>query len=333
MQLAHQLARWRRGSRSALVGVDGGGAAQGEQAHGGADAIGAPRRPAAARRGDPAALAQLLDLRGREPARGALRRGRRGAAGRRRSRSSSLDRVADRLAHPPDLALAALVDRRARAGRARAARTRAGAVRPSSSSTPSRSARSARSRTGGRATCRAVGLRDLEARVREAVGELAVVGEQDQAGGVGVEAADRVEPRRASVDEVDDGAAAVRVLGGGDDARPACSARRRRARSGAGRPARRRTRRRSCSSTSRAGSVTTSPPTVTRPARTSSSARGARRRRRGRGTWRGASRCLPYARMDLELLDSRRWPTPASPPSAPARCGPGPRAARPATRR
>ena len=64
-----------------------------------------------------------------------------------------LDRVADRLAHPPHLALAALVDRELdRVGRepAHAARARS---RPSSSSTPARSAaQRARSRTGGPAT-------------------------------------------------------------------------------------------------------------------------------------------------------------------------------------
>ena len=91
-------------------------------------------------------------------------------------------------------------------------------MRPSSSSTPSRSLRSAGSRTGGVAHDRAVGLGHLEARVREAVGELAVVGEQDQPGGVGVEAPDRVEAA-VGLDEVDDGRAAVGVVRGRDDAR------------------------------------------------------------------------------------------------------------------
>ncbi len=62
-----------------------------------------------------------------------------------------VDGMADRLAHPPDLALAALVD-----GHLEHAgptwRTFAGAVRPSSSSTPSRRLRSARSVTGPPAT-------------------------------------------------------------------------------------------------------------------------------------------------------------------------------------
>ena len=47
-------------------------------------------------------------------------------------------RMADRLAHPPDLALAALADRELEHVRGAAWRTWAGAVMPSSSSTPSR---------------------------------------------------------------------------------------------------------------------------------------------------------------------------------------------------
>ncbi len=42
----------------------------------------------------------------------------------------------------------------------------------------------------------AVGLRHLEARVRQQVRELAVVGQQDQPGAVGVEPPDRIEPAR-----------------------------------------------------------------------------------------------------------------------------------------
>ena len=51
-----------------------------------------------------------------------------------------------------------------------------------------------------------VDLLDLVARVREPVRELAVVREQERAGRVGVEAADRNDARGV-VDEVDDGAA------------------------------------------------------------------------------------------------------------------------------
>ena len=102
--------------------------------------------------------------------------------------------MADRLAHAPDLALAALVDRElehvgpqlAHLGGRRAAVVELDAV-----------AQRAQRAVGDRAppTRATVGLGHLVARVREAVGELAVVGQQDQAGRVGVEAADRVEAR------------------------------------------------------------------------------------------------------------------------------------------
>ena len=101
--------------------------------------------------------------------------------------------VADRLAHPPHLALAALVDRELEPVRRRAGAPARARCAPSSSSTPSRSARSAGSRTGGLRDRRAVGRGTSKRRVREPVGELAVVGQQDQAGGVGVEPADRVQ--------------------------------------------------------------------------------------------------------------------------------------------
>ncbi len=61
-----------------------------------------------------------------------------------------------------------------------------------------------------------VGLVDLEARVRQPVGEVAIVGQQDQAGRVGVQSADRIEPL-SRVDERDDGPAPLWVAGGGDD--------------------------------------------------------------------------------------------------------------------
>ena len=80
--------------------------------------------------------------------------------------------------------------------------TRAGPVGPSSSSTPRRSR--SQLRLPDRAPQPgAVGLGDLVAGVREAVGELAVVGQQQQAGRVGVEASHRVEPARES-DQLDD---------------------------------------------------------------------------------------------------------------------------------
>jgi len=65
----------------------------------------------------------------------------------------------------------------------------------------------------------AVGLGDAVARVGEAVGEFAVVGEEEEACGVVVEAADGEELRLGRVaDEVEDGAAvgAGLVLGGGE---------------------------------------------------------------------------------------------------------------------
>ena len=95
-------------------------------------------------------------------------------------------------------------------------RTWAGAVRPSSSSTPSRSARRARS-LGRPLDSRPIGPRHLEARVGERVGEVAVVGEQDQAGAVGVQATDRVQALPGG-HEVDDRGPAVRVGRRGDHA-------------------------------------------------------------------------------------------------------------------
>ncbi len=93
-------------------------------------------------------------------------------------------------------------------------RTWAGAVRPSSSSMPSRSARRARS-LGRPSTRGPIGPRDLEARVGERVGEVAVVGEQDQAGAVGVQAPDGVQAL-AGGHEVDDGGPPVGVGRRGD---------------------------------------------------------------------------------------------------------------------
>ncbi len=95
-------------------------------------------------------------------------------------------------------------------------RTSAGAVGPSSSSTPS--ARRRRSSSpGGRRSLHPVGLRHFVARVGEAVGQLAVVGEQQQAGRVGVEPADRVEARLA-LDQADHRRPRSGLLRGRDDA-------------------------------------------------------------------------------------------------------------------
>ena len=103
----------------------------------------------------------------------------------------------------------------ARPARGPRRRARAGAVRPSSSSTP---ARELRQRLVGRIALDLgdVDLVDLVARVREPVGELAVVGEQEHTGRVGVEPADRDDARRM-VDEVDDRRPAARVARRRDD--------------------------------------------------------------------------------------------------------------------
>ena len=58
---------------------------------------------------------------------------------------------------------------------------------------------------------RAVGLGHLKAGMRQAVGELAVVGEQDQAGAVDVEPSDRVQAQPARWREPDDGRPSVCV--------------------------------------------------------------------------------------------------------------------------
>src|SRR5439155_809034 len=63
-----------------------------------------------------------------------------------------------------------------------------------------------------------VGLGHLEARVGQPVRELAVVGEQDQPGAVGVQAPDRVQPPRAARSQLDDGGPGVGVARRGDHA-------------------------------------------------------------------------------------------------------------------
>ena len=127
--------------------------------------------------------------------------------------------MADLRAHPLDLALAALAQRDLQdAGLELAHLGRRGHAVVELDALAQRAQRLLGHRDAAAADVGDVDLRDLVARVREAVGEVAVVGQQDQAGGVGVEAADRVEPRAGRVDELDDGRAAVGVLGGRDDA-------------------------------------------------------------------------------------------------------------------
>ena len=132
-----------------------------------------------------------------------------------RLRWSLVDRVADRLAHPLHLALAALVEHQLDPRRARGGVPAPARVRPSSSSTPSR--QRAQGRVGGLALhLDLVDLVDLVARVREPMREGAVVRQQDRARRVGVQAADGYDPD-ARVDEADDRRAAVRVARGRHD--------------------------------------------------------------------------------------------------------------------
>jgi hypothetical protein len=105
------------------------------------------------------------------------------------------DPVPDVLAHALDLALAALVDRDLErvglhagdAGRRGhpVLELDAGAQRPQCLFAD-----------GGALDHRPVGLVDLEARVRQPVGEVAVVGQQDQPRRIGVEPPHRIEPLR-----------------------------------------------------------------------------------------------------------------------------------------
>ena len=120
------------------------------------------------------------------------------------------DVVADRLAHPPHLPLAALVqhDLEPVRGEPAHARRRGPAVLELHAVAQPPQRRLAHRRA---AHLGAVDARHLERRVRQAVRELAVVRQQQQAGGVGVEPPDRVEALAAR-HERDDRRAALRVL-------------------------------------------------------------------------------------------------------------------------
>ena len=101
---------------------------------------------------------------------------RRSAIGPMRVRTRRAHGMTDRLAHPPHLAVAALVDGELDRPRRHERRRCAGAVTPSSSSTPSRRRRSAAGE--GRALdLGEVLLLHAERRMGQAVGEIAVVGE------------------------------------------------------------------------------------------------------------------------------------------------------------
>ena len=239
-----------------VVAVDGDRAAEGEQPHGRGILPGRLRAP-------PRPLAQPLDL-GRRASRRCCARPQPAEPQRAEAtRCERAHRMADRRAHALDLALAPLVDASARARRARAgapARARSAVVELDP--VAQRAQRALARRAAG--DLRAVGARHLVARMGQAVRQLAVVGQQDQAGGVGVEPADRVQARAVG-HELDDRRAAVGVARGRDDA---------------GRlvervdDARLRARQRRAVDRDRRGLVdvagrvgTTSPPTVTRPAR------------------------------------------------------------------
>ena len=221
----------------------------------------------------------------------------------------------DRIAHAPHLPVAAFVDRDLDLPAPETRAPAPGAVSPSSSSTPLRSRSSAAASTGPAAELRAIGLGHLEAGVRQPVGELAVVGHQDQPAAVGVEPADRIEPQPARGQQLEDRRAPVRVAGRRDDADglvAACSARAARVPAAA------------LPSTVTASALADvargvghrlAPRRVTRPAAIDRPPpRAGRRRRRGRGTWLGASPRAASARAigchHRSAARSRQRPTP-----------------------
>ena len=111
--------------------------------------------------------------------------------------------------------------------RAPSRRTRAGAVGPSSSCDALAQRRERIGADRAAAAACAVGLGHLEARVGQAVGELAVVGEQDQAAAVDVQAPDRVEAQPAAGTSSSTVRPPVRVARGGDHAQGLVQRRRR----------------------------------------------------------------------------------------------------------
>ena len=125
------------------------------------------------------------------------------------------DRMADRLAHPPDLAVAAFVDgdqEGARGQAAHASRSGRAVVEPHAAAQLAYRALADR-RPAHRCP---VPLLDLEARMGQPVGELAVVGEQNEPGAVDVEPAHRVEAKRRA-DQPHHGPAALGIGRGRDD--------------------------------------------------------------------------------------------------------------------
>ena len=120
--------------------------------------------------------------------------------------------MADRLAHAPHLALSPLAELELDhvPGQQAHARGRGSPVVELDAVAERRERGSVRPPAGD---ARQIGLRHLVARVREQVRQLAVVGQQDQPGAVGVQAADRIQAPLVA-DQVDDGRAAVRVADG-----------------------------------------------------------------------------------------------------------------------
>ena len=137
-----------------------------------------------------------------------------------RVRTRRVDRVADGLAHPADLAVAALVDRDPQhAGtRLRHLRRRRRPVVELDAVAQAAHGAGAHRAAADRGQ---VLLVEPVAGMGDAVGQLTVVRQQQQALGVGVEAADREHPRLGG-HELDDGRAAVGVLRRRDDAGAAC---------------------------------------------------------------------------------------------------------------
>lgn len=123
--------------------------------------------------------------------------------------------MADGFAHAPDLTIATLMDRDLERSLAQPAHA---SGRGETVFEPYSLAQLAQCAIGDRATSerRAIGLWHLEAWVRQAMGQLAVVREQNQPGAVGIESADGVEPPRLWY-ERDDRWAVVGVVCGAED--------------------------------------------------------------------------------------------------------------------
>ena len=133
--------------------------------------------------------------------------------------------MADRLAHPPHLPVAALVQDELEPGRAEPAD--AGRRRDPVLELDPFGERAQRVVVRLLPGLDLVDLLDAVAGMREPVRERAVVREQERAGRVDVEPPDR-DDARLVVDEADDGGPPLRVAGGRDDAGAACSGARRR---------------------------------------------------------------------------------------------------------